>query len=589
MLRKSKIVCTIGPATDSEEMIGKLFDAGMNVSRHNFSHGDHVSHRTTMERVRKVAKEKGINYAILLDTKGPEIRTRDFINGKVILKEGTEVTVVGGEDFLGDEKRFAMTYKDLAKVILPGNHILINDGLVDLEVTAIVGNEVKTIVRNTGEVSNRKSSNLPGVITSLPALTAQDKLDLKMGVEFGVDLIAASFIRKGADVLEIRKVLHGFGGSDIHIYAKIENQEGVDNVDEIIKYSDGIMVARGDMGVEIPLEKVPMVQKMIIQKCNAAGKPVITATQMLDSMVRNPRPTRAEVSDVANAIIDGSDAIMLSGETASGAWPVEAVETMAQIALETESEIDYEFTMAIRLTNQTKTVQSAISAAVCRAANQLDAKAIITGTQSGSTARNVAKFKPKSTIVAITPFEEVARKLACTWGVYPIVSEHYESTDDLIEKTTEAAKAKGFVKDGDLVVISAGIPVNYRGSTNLMKIHIIGDVLVEGKSYEQTQSFISGIAVMAGSAKEAIDRIEAGDILVVDKLTNEYLKCLPEVGGIVVQTEEISSEISVEIIKNQIPLVYGAKNAMATLKNGALVTVDGKRGIVTAGRVKVGS
>lgn len=589
MLRKSKIVCTIGPATDSEEMIGKLFDAGMNVSRHNFSHGDHVSHRTTMERVRKVAKEKGINYAILLDTKGPEIRTRDFINGKVILKEGTEVTVVGGEDFLGDEKRFAMTYKDLAKVILPGNHILINDGLVDLEVTAIVGNEVKTIVRNTGEVSNRKSSNLPGVITSLPALTAQDKLDLKMGVEFGVDLIAASFIRKGADVLEIRKVLHGFGGSDIHIYAKIENQEGVDNVDEIIKYSDGIMVARGDMGVEIPLEKVPMVQKMIIQKCNAAGKPVITATQMLDSMVRNPRPTRAEVSDVANAIIDGSDAIMLSGETASGAWPVEAVETMAQIALETESEIDYEFTMAIRLTNQTKTVQSAISAAVCRAANQLDAKAIITGTQSGSTARNVAKFKPKSTIVAITPFEEVARKLACTWGIYPIVSEHYESTDDLIEKTTEAAKAKGFVKDGDLVVISAGIPVNYRGSTNLMKIHIIGDVLVEGKSYEQTQSFISGIAVMAGSAKEAIDRIEAGDILVVDKLTNEYLKCLPEVGGIVVQTEEISSEISVEIIKNQIPLVYGAKNAMATLKNGALVTVDGKRGIVTAGRVKVGS
>lgn len=589
MLRKSKIVCTIGPATDSEEMIGKLFDAGMNVSRHNFSHGDHVSHRTTMERVRKVAKEKGINYAILLDTKGPEIRTRDFINGKVILKEGTEVTVVGGEDFLGDEKRFAMTYKDLAKVILPGNHILINDGLVDLEVTAIVGNEVKTIVRNTGEVSNRKSSNLPGVITSLPALTAQDKLDLKMGVEFGVDLIAASFIRKGADVLEIRKVLHGFGGSDIHIYAKIENQEGVDNVDEIIKYSDGIMVARGDMGVEIPLEKVPMVQKMIIQKCNAAGKPVITATQMLDSMVRNPRPTRAEVSDVANAIIDGSDAIMLSGETASGAWPVEAVETMAQIALETESEIDYEFTMAIRLTNQTKTVQSAISAAVCRAANQLDAKAIITGTQSGSTARNVAKFKPKSTIVAITPFEEVARKLACTWGVYPIVSEHYESTDDLIEKTTEAAKAKGFVKDGDLVVISAGIPVNYRGSTNLMKIHIIGDVLVEGKSYEQTQSFISGIAVMAGSAKEAIDRIEAGDILVVDKLTNEYLKCLPEVGGIVVQTEEISSEISVEIIKNQIPLVYGAKNAMSTLKNGALVTVDGKRGIVTAGRVKVGS
>lgn len=589
MLRKSKIVCTIGPATDSEEMIGKLFTAGMNVSRHNFSHGDHDSHRTTMERVRKVAKEMNLNYAILLDTKGPEIRTRDFVNGKVILKEGTEVTVVGGEDFLGDATRFAMTYKELAKVIKPGNHILINDGLVDLEVTAIQGNEVKTIVRNTGEVSNRKSSNLPGVKTSLPALTDQDKQDLKLGVEVGVDIVAASFIRKGNDVLEIRKVLHELGGSDIHIYSKIENQEGVDNVEEIIKYSDGIMVARGDMGVEIPLEKVPMIQKMIIKQCNAAGKPVITATQMLDSMVRNPRPTRAEVSDVANAIIDGSDAVMLSGETASGAWPVEAVETMAQIALETESKMDYEVSLATRLTNQTKTVQSAISAAVCTAANQLDAKAIITGTQSGSTARNVAKFKPKAPIFGITPFEAVARKLACTWGVYPIVSERYETTDELIEKTTAAVESKGFVKDGDLVVISAGIPVDYRGSTNMMKVHIIGEVLVEGKSFEQTNSFVSGIAVLAVSAKDAIDRIEAGDILVVDKLTNEYLNCLPEVGGIVVQSEEVSPEISIEIIKFDIPTVYGAAKAMTRLNNGALVTVDGKRGIVKAGRTKVGS
>lgn len=589
MLRKSKIVCTIGPATDSEEMIGKLFDAGMNVSRHNFSHGNHETHGATMERVRKVAREKNLNYAILLDTKGPEIRTRDFVNGKVLLKEGTEVTVIGGEDFLGDETRFAVTYKDLAKVMEPGKHILINDGLVDLEVTAIVGNEVRTIVRNTGEVSNRKSSNLPGVKTNLPALTEQDKLDIKFGVEFGVDFIAASFIRKGADVLEIRKVLQELGGSHIHIYSKIENQEGVDNVEDIIKYSDGIMVARGDMGVEIPLEKVPMVQKHIIRKCNVVGKPVITATQMLDSMVRNPRPTRAEVSDVANAIIDGSDAVMLSGETASGAWPIEAVETMAQIALDTEAEIDYDFTMAIRLTNQTNTVQSAISAAVCTASNKLDAKAIIIGTQSGSTARNVAKFKPKATIFAITPFEEVARKLACTWGVYPFVSEPFKSTDDLIDKTTEAAKNKGFVRDGDLVVISAGIPVNYKGSTNLMKIHIIGDVLVEGKSYELTQSMISGIAVMVTTSEEAINRIEAGDVLVVDKLTNEYLGCLPEVGGIIVQSDEISPEIAVEIMKREIPVVYGATDAMAKLKDGALVTVDGKLGIVTSGRTTVRS
>ena len=376
MLRKTKIVCTIGPATDSEEMIGKLFDAGMNVSRHNFSHGDHTSHGETMERVRKVAREKNLNYAILMDTKGPEIRARDFVNGKVILTEGSEVTVVGGEDFLGDETRFAVTYKDIAKVLKVGNHILLNDGLVDLEVIGIEGNEVKTIVRNTGELSNRKSSNLPGVKTNLPSLTEQDKKDLAFGVDFGVDIVAASFIRKGAEILDIRKVLHELGGSKILVYSKIENEEGVENVDEIIKYSDGIMVARGDMGVEIPIERVPSIQKMIIEKCNAAGKPVITATQMLDSMVRNPRPTRAEVSDVANAILDGSDAIMLSGETASGEWPVEAVETMDDIALATENQINYDAVLSRLLKHQVNTIQSAISASVCATANRKDVKAI---------------------------------------------------------------------------------------------------------------------------------------------------------------------------------------------------------------------
>ncbi|UUM12047.1 pyruvate kinase [Clostridiaceae bacterium HFYG-1003] len=584
MLRKTKIVCTIGPATDSEEMIGKLFDSGMNVSRHNFSHGNHDSHRVTMERVRKVAGEKHLNYAILLDTKGPEIRARDFKNGKVILQEGTEVTVVGGEDFLGDETRFAVTYKDLAKVMEPGKHILLNDGLVDLEVTAIFGNEVKTIVRNTGEISNRKSSNLPGVKTNLPALTEQDKKDLAFGAEFGVDIIAASFIRKGSDVLEIRKVLHELNASHIHIYSKIENEEGVENVDEIIKYSDGIMVARGDMGVEIPIERVPMIQKMIIEKCNAAGKPVITATQMLDSMVRNPRPTRAEVSDVANAIMDGSDAVMLSGETASGEWPVEAVQTMTDIALATESQINYNNLLTQLLKNQTNTVQSAISAAVCTTANKLETKAIITGTTSGSTARNIAKFRPKSTIIAVTPVEAVARKLACTWGVYPIVSETFESTDELIEKTTAAAKAQGFVQDGDLVVISAGIPVNFKGSTNMMKIHIIGDVLLEGKGLEPIKRQVSGIATIVHSPLEAENRVEAGSILVVHDLIPDYLPHLHEAEGVVVEAESISPEVTIEVLKMEIPIVYAAREATHRLKDGTMITVDGKVGIVTSGK-----
>lgn len=586
MFRKTKIVCTIGPASDSEETIKKLFEAGMNASRHNFSHGTHETHKVAMDKVKKVAAEMGINYAIILDTKGPEIRTKNFKDGKVVLKEGTEVTVVGGEDFLGDEKRFAITYSDLAEVMKPGNHILLNDGLVDLEVTEVVGKEVKTIVRNTGEISDHKSSNLPGVKTNLPSLTEKDAEDLKFAVENDIDIVAASFIRKAEDVLNIRKVLHEAGGSKIHIYSKIENQEGVDNVEDIIKFSDGIMVARGDLGVEIPLERVPVIQKKIIELCNKAGKPVITATQMLDSMVRNPRPTRAEVSDVANAIMDGSDAIMLSGETASGKYPVETVTTMAHIAEETEKGIDYEQLLSETLINQTSTVQSAISAAVTATANKLKARAIITGTQSGSTARNIAKFKPKATIIAVTPVVSVARKLALNWGVYPIVSEVFETTDELIEKTSDAAKEKGFVADGDLVVISAGIPTHYVGSTNMMKIQVIGDVILQGSSAEQTTAVVSGVAIVAKSLEDAKDRIDSGDILVLSEGTADYLPLLPKVSGIVVEDDKVDAELSVEAMKRDIPVIYGAKNAKTKLIDGTMITLDGKRAIILSGRTE---
>lgn len=583
MFRKTKIVCTIGPSSDSEEIIRKLFEAGMNVSRHNFSHGTHETHKANMDSVKKVAGELGINYAIILDTKGPEIRTKNFKNGKVTLTEGSHVTVVGGEDFLGDEKRFAITYKELAQSVRPGNHILLNDGLIDLEITGIRGNEVDTICRNTGELSDHKSSNLPGVKTNLPSLTEKDAEDLKFAVENDVDIIAASFIRKAEDVLNIRKVLHDLGGDRIHVYSKIENQEGVDNVEEIIKYSDGIMVARGDLGVEIPIEKVPVIQKRIIELCNKAGKPVITATQMLDSMVRNPRPTRAEVSDVANAIMDGSDAVMLSGETASGKYPVETVETMANIAIETEKGINYEELMLRKLSNQTATVQSAISAAVTTTANKLKAKTIITGTQSGSTARNIAKFRPKASIIAITPFESVARRLSLNWGVYPIVSKVFESTDELIEETSKIAKKKGFVKDGDIAVISAGIPSSYVGSTNMLKVQIIGDVMLQGQSAEQTTQVVSGTVIVAKNLMDAQNRLQKGNILVTDTITKDYLSLFEKTAGIIVESDNVDSEISIEAFKRDIPLIYSAKKAVSKLLDGSTVTLDGKRAIVLSG------
>ncbi len=584
MFRKTKIVCTIGPASDTEETIKKLFEAGMNASRHNFSHGTHETHKVAMDKVKKVAAQMGVNYAIILDTKGPEIRTRNFKGGKVMLTEGSVVTVVGGEEFLGDETRFAVTYKDLAEVLKVGNHILLNDGLVDLEVIAIEGKDVKTVVKNTGEIGDHKSSNLPGVKTNLPSLTEKDASDLQFAVDNDVDIVAASFIRKAEDVLNIRKVLHEAGGSKIHVYSKIENQEGVDNVEEIIKYSDGIMVARGDLGVEIPIERVPVVQKRIIDLCNKAGKPVITATQMLDSMVRNPRPTRAEVSDVANAIMDGSDAVMLSGETASGKYPVETVKTMAHIAMETEQGIDYQKLLREKLENQTTTVQSAISAAVTLTANKLNAKAIIAGTQSGSTARNIAKFKPQATIIAVTPDKFVARKLALNWGVYPIVSEGYNTTDELISKTAQAAKDKGYVEDGDIAVISAGIPIHYSGSTNMMKIQVIGDAILEGSSAEQTTQVVSGVAIVAKSLQDAVNRVDVGAILIVESLTNDYMPLLSEVGGIVVESGNVATEISIEAMKREIPVVYGAKGAAKKLVDGTMITLDGKRAIVLSGQ-----
>jgi len=584
-MRKTKIICTIGPASDSEETLSRLIEAGMNASRHNFSHGDHEEHRGRMELVKRLREKYKRSIAIILDTKGPEIRTGKFEGGTVELREGDPFTVVCGEDILGNNSICSVSYADLYKDVKLGDSILIADGLVGLEVKSVEGNTIYCSVKNSGTLGNNKNVNVPGVITTLPAVTEKDVADLKFGIEMGVDIVAASFIRKAADVLHMRKVLQENGGGDILIFSKIENHEGVNNIDEIIKFSDGIMVARGDLGVEIPTEEVPVVQKMIIEKCNEAGKPVITATQMLDSMIKNPRPTRAEASDVANAIFDGTDSIMLSGETANGKYPVETVMIMSKIAERAEKALNYEEKLKKRRRNHIPNVPNAISLATCNTAMDLKASAIITATQSGHTAKIVSKFRPECPIIAVTPYEKVARKLALNWGVFPIVAEKTESTDELIDKSVDIALETGYVKKGDVVVIAAGIPANYVGTTNMMKVHIVGDILVQGKPNGTTHGY--GNANVVKDYKEAQDNIDNGDILVVKKLDKNYIELLDKLSGIVTEEETVDSEINIQCMMKEIPLICGAQGATDIIKTGSFITLDVRRGIIYSGKVNL--
>jgi pyruvate kinase len=584
-MRKTKIICTIGPASDSVEVLSKLIVGGMNASRHNFSHGDHVEHGIRINLVKELRKKYNKHIAIILDTKGPEIRTGNFEEGRSELIEGTDYTVVCGEQVMGNETTCSVSYANLSEDVKLGDVILIADGLVGLEVKSVEGNKIHCTVKNTGVLGSHKNVNVPGVSIRLPAVTQKDIDDLKFGAQQEVDMVAASFIRKAADVLEIRKVLTENGGADILIFSKIENQEGINNIDEIIKFSDGVMVARGDLGVEIPTEDVPVVQKMIIQKCNKAGKPVITATQMLDSMIRNPRPTRAEASDVANAILDGTDAIMLSGETANGKYPVETVETMSRIAERTEMIINYEANLKKIRKNHVPNVPNSISLATCNIAMELKASAIITATQSGHTARIVSKYRPECPIIAVTPYEKVARKLALNWGVFPTTDTKVETTDELIERSADIAFETGYVKKGDLVVIAAGIPVNYSGSTNMLKVHIIGDILAQGKGEGETNGY--GTAQVCSSYKHANDTLEQGEILIVKHIDNSFLSLIDKVSGIVVEESIVSPDITIACISKEIPLIFNASGAMETIKTGSFITMDVLRGIVYSGRANI--
>jgi pyruvate kinase len=583
-LRRSKIVCTIGPASDHPDMLKKMILAGMNVARLNFSHGTHEEHGRRAAAVRRAAAEVGANVAIMLDTKGPEIRIGHFKDEPVFLTGNATVTLTTDE-IEGDSQRIPVTYKGLPGDVKEGDAILIADGLIKLEVLSTTATEVMCRVVNGGKLTSQKGINLPGIKVNLPAVTQKDIQDITFGVEQGFDFIAASFIRRASDVLAIRQVLEELG-SNINIISKIESRQAVNNLDEIISVSDGIMVARGDLGVEIPVEEVPLVQKDIIKRCNLLGKPVVTATQMLDSMINNPRPTRAEASDVANAIFDGTDAIMLSGETAAGKYPLESVVMMARIAERAETSLRYEDVLAKKSSPLPQhTVTDAISFATCSSAHYLGAAAIITTTASGHTAKMVAKYRPATPIIAVTPNEDVMRKLALTWGVKPLLTTHKNSTDEMMEVAVEAALRAGLVKGGDLIIFTAGVPAGVQGTTNLLRVHTIAEVLARGVGIGREA--VTGTTRVVASASEALQKVQQGDILVAKSTTSEYIPAIQKAAAVITEAGGLTSHAAIVCMEFGIPVVVNVGSATQVIPDGVLVTVDGQRGLIYKGAARV--
>ncbi|KQC46766.1 MULTISPECIES: pyruvate kinase [Geobacillus] len=586
MKRKTKIVCTIGPASESVEKLVQLMEAGMNVARLNFSHGDHEEHGRRIANIREAAKRTGRTVAILLDTKGPEIRTHNMENGAIELKEGAKL-VISMSEVLGTPEKISVTYPSLIDDVSVGAKILLDDGLISLEVNAVdkQAGEIVTTVLNGGVLKNKKGVNVPGVKVNLPGITEKDRADILFGIRQGIDFIAASFVRRASDVLEIRELLEAHDALHIQIIAKIENEEGVANIDEILEAADGLMVARGDLGVEIPAEEVPLIQKLLIKKCNMLGKPVITATQMLDSMQRNPRPTRAEASDVANAIFDGTDAVMLSGETAAGQYPVEAVKTMHQIALRTEQALEHRDILSQRTKESQTTITDAIGQSVAHTALNLDVAAIVTPTVSGKTPQMVAKYRPKAPIIAVTSNESVSRRLALVWGVYTKEAPHVNTTDEMLDVAVDAAVRSGLVKHGDLVVITAGVPVGETGSTNLMKVHVISDLLAKGQGIGRKSAF--GKAVVAKTAEEARQKMVDGGILVTVSTDADMMPAIEKAAAIITEEGGLTSHAAVVGLSLGIPVIVGVENATTLFKDGQEITVDGGFGAVYRGHASV--
>ncbi|MFX4303420.1 pyruvate kinase [Alicyclobacillus tolerans] len=583
-MRKTKIVCTIGPASESPEILRQLMRAGMDVARLNFSHGSYEEHAERIRRIREAAADVGKHVAILLDVKGPKIRTGKIAGGQVELLDGKLVTLTIQPLAEGTAERVWISYEGLVEDVYPGAPIRIDDGLIGLKVVEVKGQDIVCIVTNGGILKDNKGINVPGVTLRIPGVTEKDKADIRFGIDQGVDMFAASFVRKAGDILEVRRILEE-RHYEADIIAKIETVEGLERLDEIVEVTDGVMVARGDLGVEIATEDVPLAQKRIISLCNQWGKPVITATQMLDSMQRNPRPTRAEASDVANAILDGTDAIMLSGETAAGRYPLESVQTMAQIAERAEEAILKREVVYHHHTEVERKVPDAISHAAKEMASELDVAAIVTATTSGHTARHIAKHRPLKTIVAATPDARVARRLMLSWGVCPVVVPMASTTDDVLETAVEGALDAGYVQHGDMVIILAGVPVGIRGTTNLLKVHTIGEILVRGKGIGQHA--VSGRAVVSKKNQDILERVQEGDILVTNCTDADIMPAIERAGGMIVEEGGLTSHAAVVAISLGKPVVVGASEATERVEDGALVTVDPVRGLIYRGRAQV--
>ena len=577
-IRKTKIVCTMGPNLFEKHLIAPLMKAGMNVARFNFSHGTYETHQHYYDEVCRIRDELGLPIATMLDTKGPEIRVRSFKNGRVTLQNGQLFTLTTDE-VEGDEERVSITYKELPQDIAVGSSILIDDGLIGMQVERVDGADIVCRVLNGGVVSNNKGVNIPNAHLSIPFISEKDHQDILFAIKNGYDFIAASFTRCADDIMQIRHILQENNCHTINIIAKIENMEGVENIDEILRVVDGVMVARGDLGVEVPLEDVPSLQKKLIQRGIAAGKPVITATQMLDSMIKNPRPTRAEATDVANAIYDGTSAIMLSGESAVGAYPVEAVETMVRIALRAEADMDY-IRRFSRDTSASTDVTNAISHATVTSAHDLNASAIITVTKSGSTARILSRYRPACVIVGCTTEKHVWRQLALSWGTVPLMIAEESNTDDLFEHAVDAAVQNGLVHDGELVVLTAGVPLGISGTTNLMKVHVVGHLLSRGQGLHGGK-VIAPLCVIRNLEKDAKD-FNTGDVIVCHQTTREMFSMLRKSSAIVLEDDNPEGHGAIAGMSLDIPVIIGAKNATNILKSGAVVTVDGEKGTVSA-------
>ena len=580
-MRKTKIICTLGPSTDKDGVLRELVANGMNVARFNFSHGSYEEHKGRLDNLKAIRAELGKPVAALLDTKGPEIRLKEFKNGVEMLEAGQTFTLTTRE-VEGTKEICSITYKDLPQDVHEGGTIMLDDGLIKLRITNVTDTDITCEVLNSGKIKNKKGVNVPGVHLSMPYLSQRDRDDIIFGVQQGFDFIAASFVRTAQDVYDIRNLLNEYD-SNIRIIAKIENREGVNNIDSILAAADAVMVARGDLGVEIDFTELPGIQKSVIDRSFSFGKPIVTATQMLDSMMVNPRPTRAEISDVANAIYDGTSAIMLSGETAAGAYPVEALKTMSAIAERTENEVHYRDNRLVDASKGQISVSDATAHAACLTAKDVNASAIVTVSESGNTARLLSKYRPAQPIIACVMNEQVQRQLAISWGITPLMMALAHSTDELIEMSTSLAKENGYLHDGELAVVTAGVPVGVSGTTNMIKIHMIGNCLATGVGIGPEGSALAnatGKACVCHNLDELRAKFKPGMVLVVPSTSNEMLSYVRDAAAIVVEEPGLNSHAAIAGKALLKPTIVGAAGATSHIRDGLMIAVDCAHGSV---------